>query len=100
MLTLAHHWRRVMCIGLTWVIRLESDNEVAQRSDHQCIAPHGCGRVGRLVARVPVAFVIVGPNNDLEIVAVKMERVLTLLASSPNRIVSLEECLPCRCRHC
>ena len=60
-----------------WIISLEAHNKVARRPDHERISAHRDRREGSVVARVICAPVIISSHDYLEIVAVKMERMLS-----------------------
>lgn len=64
------------------VVGAEADDEVAVRSDHECVASHGNGGEG-LIANVVPGFLF-GASDGLEVVAVKMEGVLARIVVVKN----------------
>jgi hypothetical protein len=59
------------------IVRLEAENNVPEWSDENCVATHGNFWEGDVIGIR--ACVLVRPNNDLEIMAMQMERMLSCI---------------------
>lgn len=61
---------------LTGIICPKSDYKIAIRSHQESVSTHRASGKFRLVRRIGVIHVVIAANDYLEIVAVKMKRVL------------------------